>query len=353
MSKRRGRDEGSIWQREGKWRCAAIIDGKRIYKSFNTKTECKDYLRSVLELGKKGWRPTTSNILFKDYIVEWLENKKINIKPNTAISYTYCVNKYIIPLLGNYKLSELDKPRIESAYRKIDVAPGSKKVIHAVIYSSLSDATQNGILHTNPSERIKIVNSKKEMKILDEKQVKIFLDQAKSDKFWLFFRLAIIIGARISEILALERNDIDFEKKTIRISKQVQFHVGVKRYTTTTKTGKGRTIQIGNNTIEDILEYIELNNIHDGLIFRNDSGEYVPPITIRYHFKHILKECGLPEIRIHDLRHTSASIMLNHNVPIPIVSEILGHTSIKTTLDVYGHAIPSAQHKATEVMDDI
>ena len=190
------------------------------------------------------------------------------------------------------------------------------------------------------------------MKILDEQQLKFFLEVAKKDKYWLYFKLACVTGARINELLALEWEDMDFKNKLVRISKQVQHEIGVKDYIITTKTGKGRNIQLGDNTINDILEYRELTQSSSGLIFKKISGEFVNPCCIRNHFFRILNDCNLPRIRIHDLRHTAVSIMLNNNVPVTIVSEILGHSSINTTLTVYAHAIPNQQYKATEIMDN-
>ncbi|MCJ7701342.1 MAG: site-specific integrase [Anaerolineales bacterium] len=158
--------------------------------------------------------------------------------------------------------------------------------------------------------------------------------------------------------------DVDWEKCTIQVKRQVRHFKGGSYTFTGPKSRSGfRTIILGKHAL-DVLEqhlkaqlkmkgalgddWIDLN-----LIFASNTGTPITASNLRRGFRKLLKESGLPKIRFHDLRHTAASLMLNHGIPVLIASKRLGHSKPSVTMDVYGHLLPSKQEEAAELMDNL
>jgi len=169
---------------------------------------------------------------------------------------------------------------------------------------------------------------------------------------------------REMEILGLKWNDLDWVKQTLKIERQLMRpEEGKIRFTPPkTKAGK-RSLKLGSKTIEMLRAH---NNRQQGeriaagekwekhdLIFPNSLGGPIHPRNLLRDFKKLLCEAGLPEIRFHDLRHTAASLMLNHGIAPIVVSQRLGHARTSITLDVYGHLMPSMQTEAADVIDEL
>ena len=204
----------------------------------------------------------------------------------------------------------------------------------------------------------KLKEEKKDINVLDEKQIENFLEAAKSKniKVYALLATALYTGIRRGELLALEWSDIDFKNSRIKINKQVYKHDKA-----TTKNNKSRLVDIPNILINILLEYKKQQIIMSKIVFCNSSGKYMNPSLLeRNYFYATLKLLNkkLPEdeqiqIRFHDLRHTYATILLSKGVPIKYVQEQLGHTSAKMTLDVYASYMPSVKFEALNILDNL
>jgi integrase len=169
---------------------------------------------------------------------------------------------------------------------------------------------------------------------------------------------------RQGELLGLKWQDLDWEQKTLHILRQLKYITDEGSVFTQLKTrSSARTIAIGIDTLSILKEYQQrqFNEItqvgkrwqdHD-LVFPSTIGTPFNPRNLFRQYKILLKEAGLPAIRFHDLRHTAASIMLNHGIPVLIVSKRLGHTKPSITLDIYGHLIPSMKEQVAQTMDEV
>ena len=206
------------------------------------------------------------------------------------------------------------------------------------------------------SDRLK--EEKKGIKVLDEKQIQNFLEAAKKKgiKTYTILATALYTGMRRGEILALEWADIDFLNSKIKINKQVY-----KKEKTSTKSSKSRFVDIPEKLKEILLEYKKSQVLMSKIVFCNSTGEYINPSVLeRHHFYATLKLLNkdLPEeekiqLRFHDLRHTYATFLLSHGVPIKYVQEQLGHASAKMTLDVYASYLPSVKFEALNILDKL
>lgn len=204
----------------------------------------------------------------------------------------------------------------------------------------------------------KLKEEKKDINVLDEKQIQRFLNAAKSKniKVYALLATALYTGIRRGELLALEWADIDFKNSRIKINKQVYKHEK-----TSTKNNKSRLVDIPDILINILQEYKKQQTVISKIVFCNSSGKYIHPSLLeRNYFCATLKllNKNLPEdeqikIRFHDLRHTYATILLSKGVPIKYVQEQLGHSSAKMTLDVYASYMPSVKFEALNILDNL
>jgi integrase len=198
------------------------------------------------------------------------------------------------------------------------------------------------------------------MKCLSVKQAKDFLKFARRDKYGVLFELALITGMRPEEYLGLQWCDVDLPKRTVSIQRTLVWRrQKVGWYFGEAKTDKSRrTIPLTEKLVKDLSKHRRKQNEkrlkigskwtnHD-LVFPSDLGT---PLSVRNldrrHFKKILIAAGLPDIRLYDLRHTCATLLLAVGENPKVVSERLGHSSIVLTLDCYSHVLPTMQEGAT------
>jgi site-specific recombinase XerC len=183
-----------------------------------------------------------------------------------------------------------------------------------------------------------------------------------TEEGWLY--LAVTTGMRQSEILGLKWTDLDWVNQTLKVERQLVRPEGaeIKFAPPKTKFGK-RMLKLGDKSIEVLRNHYESQYkermackdrwVESGLIFTTSIGTPIHARNLIRYFKKLLNEAGLPEIRFHDLRHSAASIMLNHGIPVIVVSRRLGHARPSITLDVYGHLIPRMDEDAAQKMDEL
>jgi len=178
------------------------------------------------------------------------------------------------------------------------------------------------------------------------------------------FRLDIVTGMREMEILGLQWNDLDWLRQTVRVERQLvrPDKTGVKFLGPKTRSGK-RLIDLDDITIQILRSHYERQQSERlaagekweeyGLIFPSSNGTPIFPRNLQREFHKLLENAGLPRVRFHDLRHTAASLMLNHGVPAIVVSKRLGHARVSITEDTYGHLIPGMQVEAAKLISEL
>jgi integrase len=204
----------------------------------------------------------------------------------------------------------------------------------------------------------------KEMEILNESEVIRFLITAENDRRLALYHLAIKTGMRKGEILGLKWSDLDWNKGTIRVQRQVQRVTGQGMVFNPPKTISGRrSIQLGEETLQVLRKHLSQQQVERatngerwrdfGLMFPSTIGTPQSPSNLLKDFKEMLRKAGIRMMPFHSLRHTSASLMLNHGVPTIVVSKILGHSKPSTTLNLYGHLLPVMQDDVASLMDEL
>lgn len=370
MSKKiRGRNEGSISQREnGTWRGQAYQSGKRISRTFQTKSEAQTWLRGVLSSIDHGFNIQGSSITLDEYLPQWLEKRRPGLRAKTAHQYSRIIRNHIIPALGKMKLRDLRLVIVEEFYAGlIEKGMGARtvRIVHNILHSSLDKAVRYGLIIFNPTHGATLPKySHDEMKVLDVDQVTQFLVAAQDSPNYPLFHLAITTGMRMGELFGLNWDDVLWNSGVIHIQRQKQYVPGEGCSFVDPKTKAGRrTVKLGEGSLDVLRHHMQNQRYqkervgerwHDlNLIFPNSIGGPGDASNIRLDLNRILEKAGLPRVRFHDLRHTAASLLLNHKIPVIVVSKMLGHSKPSVTLDIYAHVFHDMQDEASIVMDQL
>jgi len=371
MAKRRFNKEGTIYQRpNGRWRAQITIYGRRLSYTADYQKECLDWIHETRNQIDKGLNLNGIDKTLEEFLPDWLNTVFASRSLGTHTLYSWNVKKRILPYIGREKLVDLKTDRIQNYYNHLlreGISKHAVHVTHKVLRVALNHAVKLGYIGRNPcSGTTPPKPNQAEMQCYDDSQVRVLLDTAKSirDRFYPLYYLAIHTGMRQAELIGLKWDDVDWEKSTIQVKRQVRHFKGGGYTFTSPKSRSGyRTIILGRqalNALEDHLmvqselkdaigdEWVDLN-----LIFASNTGTPIRASNLRRGFRRLLKESELPKIRFHDLRHTAASLMLNHGIPVLIASKRLGHSKPSITIDVYGHLLPSKQEEAAELMDNL
>lgn len=397
MAKRRSNGEGSISKRlDGRYMGQVSIPnpitGKSKRETFYGKTQ-KEVLEKINEIKyqvQTGTFTAENDITVGNWILTWLREYKDNrIKKGTLTNYTNYVNSHIIPYLGNIKLQELRADQIQgfynhllkegrkkpSANKESGLSPTTIKRIHIIINSALKQALKNGIINKNPASAVTIPKQlKHEIQPLSREEIQLFLETAKEDRLYAAFILECGTGLRRGELLGLKWQDIDLENKILQVNRSlvVQYDVNAKdkgKKATylefeTPKTEKSkRVISIPDNVVAELKthrirqkeEKLRIGKYYtdEDLVFCNIDGSRLHPVSFVSYFKNLLKKAGVRDVRFHDLRHSVATLLLEMNEHPKVVQELLGHSTITTTLDIYSHVNLEKKEQAAAKLNTI
>jgi len=370
MTKRRGHNEGNIKRRtDGLWEArVSLPGGKR--KSFYGKTrkDVQDKLRGALRDIDAGLDLGTSRQTVSQFLDTWLaEVVKPTLAPKTHGSYAEVSRVHLKPALGHHQLTKLTPQHVAAllkAKQDAGLSPRTVQYIRVVLRIALNRALKwqfvpRNVVILTDSPKV----SRTEVKPLTPEQARAFLDAARSDRLEALYRVALALGLRLGEALGLSWADVDFETGTLRVRHSLQ-RIDGKLTLKVPKTEKSRraltmprTLAVALRDHRDRQAFEQAaagNGWRDtGLVFTNALGGPLEPSNVLKRFQAILAANGLPKQRFHDLRHCAASLLIAQGVPVKVVADILGHSQLATTSDLYGHVYPAAHRDAADLMDRI
>ena len=312
-----------------------------------------------------------------DYLDEWLERRVTDLRPTTWRGYRNAVTAYLEPTLGAARLSSLDRRTIERLYAQLlrsggrrgrSLSPRTVSYIHAILHAALQDAVLDGLLEANPASRARRPQHDPRATEIDDgpqiwtvEQVAHFLDEVEEHPHRALWHLAVGTGARRGELLGLRWCDVDLDAGVLRIARSLSRVGGVWRLLGT-KTSRNRTLSIGASVVaalrrEREAQYERRDAAGDawrdewGLVFTDGDGSPLDPMRVTREFRRLVRVLDVPVIRLHDLRHTHASLLLAQDAPVKLVSERLGHAKIAMTMDTYAHLLPAMDAVATHDLD--
>lgn len=384
---KRGNGEGSIFKdkKRDRWIGQYTINtttGKKrksIYGS--TRSEVRDRLNTILSEISTDIIVNDEKVTLKEWIILWLENyKKLSLKRSSMDHYYRYFNYHIKESnLANISIKKLTALQIQQylneKYKngRVDgkggLSSGSVKHIYNIINGALDQAVKNQMIKINPCLAVTLPSpNKKEALYFTPEQAKEFLNLVKDDKYYPLYCLELETGLRLGEIIALRWENVDLKTGRIDVnlnasivSKEQQKEGDTKTeiILQTPKTKKSiRTLYIDEDMIfllkklkKQQKEYsLQFSDVYkfSGFVFTNDEGNIIHPRSIQDHFKRVIKRGNFPNLHFHSLRHTVASIMLYNGEEVKIIQEILGHSDVQTTLDIYAHVMEDKKKEAQQ-----
>jgi integrase len=363
MARRRGNHEGTLYQRkDGLWCAQVSLNGRRVTKYGKSQTECREWIKVTLERIEGGLTFESTKITMEQFLRTWLGSKTLSVRPWTARGYRGTTERDILPYLGKMRLQQIQPDHLKRLYARLKEEGKGARMIqlaHVVLHAALQQAVKEGILSRNPADAVERPRvERKEFQILNEEQVQQFLIACSGSPYEMLFYLALASGMRKGELLGLKWTDLDREKGILFVQRQLQQISGrFELMPPKTKAGR-RQIQLGHETLKRLEVHRRLQaangnpGIEDSLIFTNSLGTFLDDSKVSREFKKVLKKAGLPDIRFHDLRHTSISFLLDLGTPINTVQQRSGHSKASVTTDIYGHPIGHSQKEAAEKIEE-
>lgn len=375
MAKKKSNGEGSVTKRaDGKYMGQVTVgrdpqNGKLKRKTVygKTKKEVQEKLNKLkYELQIGSYIDNSDKLTVNTWILRWLnEYKKGQLGQGTFDNYESYINNHVIPNIGEIELSKLTTDHIQKLYNKLgengNVKTGKGltgktiRRIHILIHAALGQAMNNGYITKNVSYNVKLPKEiNKEMQSLSIEEVNKFLTSCQDDRLYVAFLLVCNTGLRRGELLALRWRDIDFENGKLYVRQAIKQIKNrdenddekLKLVFGEPKTEKSkRSIPLSQASIDELIihrknqteEKLKIGEYYqdNDLVFSNIDGTPIRSINFSNYFRTLLKKLEIKDVRFHDIRHTVASILLELNEHPKVVQELLGHSNISTTLNIY------------------
>ncbi len=366
MTSKRNRNPypGTI-KRGQTWSYAIRVDGKQLWKGgFRTQREAFAAKTSALSQRNSGLLSQPERTTLDFYMREiWLPSLTIRgLKATTIKSYEDKV-RTLTQTLGSKKVQVIKPTHIEAMQKDLlnaGLSPRSVQYATAVLSMVLKHAWHvSGIIHSNPCDRVtkpRVVKTDKQT--LTTEQMRALLDEARGTEWEAFYRLAFFTGARRGELLALRWGDIDWDKRTVTIRSNI-VQVGSERRETSTKSGNPRVVTLDDGTLlvlracrkEQMQRRLQLGEHWAGdedFITTKPDGSNLKPGSATQHWGRTRKKLGIPNVRLHDSRHTHATLLLAAGEPLHVVADRLGHKDAMVTSTVYAHVLAEQADQAAD-----
>ncbi|MBN1631073.1 MAG: site-specific integrase [Thermoleophilia bacterium] len=362
---------------------------------YKTQKEARMARNDARSLSDKGTAVAASRITVGEYLEQWLEAQGGQVRPTTLVSYRLHVDRYIVPRIGAERLQQLTPAMVDRLYSTLSKKGGQDRHklkegekpktkplsattvrrISATLHKALHDAVKKKLIPYNPAdaaEKPKIQHDSDgagEMKTWTREELDTFLAHVTTDRLFPMWRLAAWTGMRRGEVAGLIWRDVDLEAGTITVQR-ARVSVGAADVRESKpKTGSGRRqVELDSETVSTLAAWKDRQDAErkawdenalnkdkwpgHGLVFTLQDGSPLHPDQLTSSFASHAKKAKLPTIRLHDLRHTHATLMLAAGVPVKVVSERLGHSTPGFTMTVYQHVLPGMQREAVQSVAD-
>lgn len=357
MNKRRGKGEGTLYQRpDGTWR--AMIDlgwseGRRVRRSVSatTRREVVERIKEARRAMDAGLQPVSDKLTVGAYLKDWLDATRDNVRPSTWRRYAGMVRTHHLPRLGRFSLTKLTPGDVERMLRDMDGSPRTRHHARAVLRTALARAVAHGLILRNPAALAAPPRVEhREVEAWDAPQVRTFLDGIRGHRLEPLLTVAVVTGLRQGELLGLRWSDVDLAAGTLTVRHALQRVDGRLQLVETKTPRSRRTIPLPELALR-ALRTAQETPIGSLYVFTASNGSPLDGNNVTKRFQAIAAGLGLPRIRFHSLRHTAASLLLAQGTHPRVVMELLGHSQIGLTMNTYSHVIPSLEREAADRMN--
>lgn len=359
---------GTSWY--GKYDFPDPVTGKRVYKrvSAPTKKECESKLRAAIASVEAGKSLDEAKMTLREFVDRWLAAKEHTVRPATFRRYSDVMRQHVLPTLGSVRLTKLGAPHLQRLYAErlqSGLSPTTVHHIHVTLHGALKQALRWGLIDRNPTELVDPPRrAEPETKTWSLAESQAALAAGDKTSLGALWRLALMTGMRRGEILGLKWEDIDFESGTLSVRRTLSRGKGGTWELGQPKTAAGRrSIALPDDCVAALSRHrarqaekrLRLGPIWEdsGFIFTGLTGNPLHVNSLDSQFQKLIEIAGVPKIRFHDLRHTSATLMLLIGEHPKIVQERLGHSDISMTLNRYSHVTPGMQKRAADNLSSV
>jgi integrase len=376
---KRGNDSWRLTVSDGLDSQGKQIRYRKTIQAKKEKAAEKELALMIAEI-EKGQFISTGKLTFADFIDRWFKSyADINLAPKTLHRYRQMLDSRIIPILGHYKMDKLRPVHLLdfcTFLRNEDTKQRGKSgklsdmtILHhfRLVSAILQTALQWQVISFNPAKNVKAPKVKRMPgAYYDEGQTAALLEAVENDPiiYKVLIYLAISTGLRRGELMGLEWDDINFDKTVLTVKRASQYLPGKGTFTKDPKNESSkRVVSLPSSIIvllkeyrrEQLQERLRLGDMwqDSNRIFTTWDGRPMHPDTPSNWFPKFLKRNNLPHIPFHGLRHTAATLLIDKGLNIKAVSARLGHTQASTTINIYTHALKSADRKAADMMEDV
>jgi integrase len=369
---RRGNGEGSVYQLpDGRWRGSVFLgyrDGKphRKYVTRRTRAEAAAETRRLLEARRQGQLITTASMTTGEWLGTYLDQvARPKVRPRTLDRYRSDINRHIIPAIGRHRLDQLRPAHLTALYNTKaaeGLSGASLRHLHAVLHRALNVAVKWQLITINPAALVDAPRAAQhEIVPLTVAQAHRLINAAEGDRMQARWLVGLALGLRQGEALGLWWEDLDLDHGLLRVRRALQRRSGGGLVFTEPKTARGkRTIPLPGQLTAALRahqarqddERTTAGSLWRGslCVFTTPIGTPIDPRNDYRQFRALLARGDLPAVRLHDLRHTAASLLLAQQVPARVVMEILGHSQIALTMNTYSHVAPEVSREAADRM---
>lgn len=352
------------------------VTGKYRYEFRTVKTDSWRLARKALvdlqtEISK-GTFIKPGKLTVGEFLEAWLNDYcKTSLAPRTVELYSYLCRVHLVPEVGKIAIIDLNSQQLQHLYSKklaSGLSPRTVQLCHVVIHKALKKAAIVNLIPRNPADFVdKPRIERPAIHPMNEEDINTFLEAAKQGEYHNLFFCYLFTGMRRSELLALRWCDVDLLGMTVSVVRSMEYlnkvehHVRFKEAKT---KGSHRLIALSPANVMVLRQQLEYQqNVRkslnlpvikdDDLVFSRFDGSPLLPDSISHAWRKLIRRCNLKGVRLHDARHTMATVMFKQGVHPKIVQERLGHSRIATTLDTYTHIVPGLQQAAANGLDSI
>jgi len=373
--RRRSHGEGGLYRRESDGRWVGVIDlgwvdGKRRRRTVygRTEREALDKMRELRRAADRGQDLSVKAQTVGAWLAYWLTEIKGHdgTRPSTLTRYRYAVDKHLVPVLGKTRLDKLtpkDVQRLHAA-RRDSMKPASLAKIHAVLRAALSDAERMELVSRNAAKSVRSPRLEaEERRVLTPAEARSFLATVGDDRLEALFVLALTVGLRRGELVALRWADANVDAGTMRVRRSAQRVGGTLQFVEPKTRNSRRPVPLPRMAVDALKRQKERQDAEraragkrwkeNDLVFASTVGTLMEPRNVTRRFTQLRDKAGMPWLRLHDLRHACATFLLAAGVEPRTVMEILGHSTVRMTMERYGHALPERMRAAADAMDDV
>ena len=372
MMSRRSNGQGHTYKVGNSYRTVIHCNGHVVTAMAGSLQESRRRAKEKLERFPQGKVSDNalpfSKMTLGKFLLDWLENEhQHRIAHSTYKRYRALTIHHIDPIIGQIQIRKVlptDITSVLSTMREKGQSPRSQQQARALLSVALGEAENKGYIALNPVKKVRVpINRVKEMHPLGIEEVKRLLETYKSTYMSARLHIALLAGLRQGEALGLRWQDIDFDSATVEVRNQVQKIDGRLQLTGLKTDRSRRFIALTTGSLESLQQHLQIVESmrkvsgdswqENDLVFPHIDGTFHPAILDYNAWKRCLRLCGIKQRRLHDARHTAATLMYSQGVGIEVISRALGHSSSAITSKLYVHSSLKPLEEAARSLDKI